>query len=287
MPSCRKRRTGFSFFYTDMKRPVVLNMSGAYDMEPLMEGKEFDLVDCRDIEGKDFICSEDAQKELSSRMRAYSPEGIHFLDSGNYHYLTKLWTDGLTVPFSLILIDHHTDIRHEAFNGVLTCGNWVRVMLDSNPRLRKVVIIGPTESQRNTIDDSYLSRVRFISEESLLTEDGWKAFSWENMKEPVYISIDKDILGQGGAITDCDQGNLSLDDLERMLDIIFENEKVIGMDICGEYSGAYDLVKAQKAGLLNEKTNEEILEEVARDTFILKEDTSMPPAGDGVSSSGR
>ena len=129
--------------------------------------------------------------------------------------------------------------------------------------------------------------MRFISEESLLTEDGWKAFSWENMKEPVYISIDKDILGQGGAITDWDQGNLSLDDLERMLDIIFENEKVIGMDICGEYSGAYDLVKAQKAGLLNEKTNEEILEEVARDTFILKEDTSMPPAGDGVSSSGR
>ena len=43
-------------------------------------------------------------------------------------------------------------------------------MLDSNPRLRKVVIIGPTESQRSTIDDSYLSRVRLISEESLLNE---------------------------------------------------------------------------------------------------------------------
>ena len=68
-------------------------------------------------------------------------------------------------------------------------------------------------SQRNTIDDSYLSRVRFISEESLLTEDGWKAFSGENLKEPVYISIDKDILGQGDAITDWDQGNLSLDNL--------------------------------------------------------------------------
>ena len=47
---------GLFFFFTDMKRPVVLNMSGAYDMEPLMEGKEFALVDCRDIEGKDFIC---------------------------------------------------------------------------------------------------------------------------------------------------------------------------------------------------------------------------------------
>ena len=264
-----------------------MNMSGAYDLEPMMEGQGFDIVDCQDICGTKLICSDEAQEELSRRMSDFPSEGIHFDDSGNYHYLTKLWTDKLVCPFSLILIDHHTDIRREEFDGILTCGNWVRVMLDSNPRLRKVVIIGPTESQRNTIDDSYLSRVRFISEESLLTEDGWKAFSWENMKEPVYISIDKDILGQGGAITDWDQGNLSLDDLERMLDIIFENEKVIGMDICGEYSGAYDLVKAQKAGLLNEKTNEEILEEVARDTFILKEDTSMPPAGDGVSSSGR
>ncbi len=67
------------------------------------------------------------------------------------------------------------------------------------------------------------------------------------------------ILCQGDAITDWDQGNVSLD----------------------------DLVKAQKAGLLNEKTNEAILKELARDAFILKEDTSMPQAGDGVSSLGR
>ena len=34
------------------------------------------------------------------------------------------------------------------------------------------------------------------------------------------------------------------------------------MDICGEYSEAHDLIEAQKAGLLNEHTNVEILEEV-------------------------
>ena len=34
------------------------------------------------------------------------------------------------------------------------------------------------------------------------------------------------------------------------------------MDICGEYSEAHDLIKAQEAGLLNERTNVEILEEV-------------------------
>ena len=258
---------GLFLFPNAMKRPVVMNMSGAYDLEPLMEDKKFDLIDCRDIEGKEFICSEEAQKELSSRMRTYSPEGIHFLDSGNYHYLTKLWTDRLSAPFSLILIDHHTDIRQEVFDGVLTCGNWVRVMLETNPNLKKVIIIGPTESQRSTIDAAYRRRVRFISEESLLTEDGWKTFAEEHLKEPVYISIDKDILDQGDAITDWDQGNITLADLLRLLDIIFKNEKVIGIDVCGEYSEAHNLVKAQEAGLLNEHTNEEILEDVARDAL--------------------
>lgn len=51
-----------------MRRPVVMNMSGAYDLEPLMEGQDFDLVDCQDICGKELICSEEAQKELLRRM---------------------------------------------------------------------------------------------------------------------------------------------------------------------------------------------------------------------------
>ena len=246
-----------------------MNMSGAYDLEPLMEGQDFDLVDCQDICGKEFICSEEAQKEISHRMADYAPEGIHLDDSGNYHSLTKLWTDRLTAPFSLVLIDHHTDMRREAFDGILTCGNWVRVMLERNPYLKKVIIVGPTENQRSTIDGCYRSRVQFISEEDLLTEEGWKRFSKVHLKEPVYISIDKDVLNHDSAITDWDQGNICLDDLKRLLDSIFRNEKVIGMDICGEYSEAHDLIEAQEGGLLNEHTNVEILEEVKLEGWSL------------------
>ena len=246
-----------------------MNMSGAYDLEPLMEGQDFDLVDCQDICGKEFICSEEAQKEISHRMADYAPEGVHLDDSGNYHYLTKLWTDRLTAPFTLVLIDHHTDMRREAFDGTLTCGNWVRIMLESNPYLKKVIIVGPTEVQRSTIDSCYRSRVQFISEDVLLTEDGWKEFSKVHLKEPVYISIDKDVLNHESAITDWDQGNICLNHLKRLLDIIFRNEKVIGIDICGEYSEAHDLIEAQEAGLLNEHTNVEILEEVKLEGWSL------------------
>ena len=122
-------------------------------------------------------------------------------------------------------------------------------MLERNPYLKKVIIVGPTEVQRSTIDGCYRSRVQFISEEDLLTEEGWKRFSKVHLKEPVYISIDKDVLNHDSAITDWDQGNICLDDLKRLLDSIFKNEKVIGMDICGEYSEAHDLIDAQEGGL--------------------------------------
>ena len=90
-----------------------------------------------------------------------------------------------------------------------------------------------------------------------------------HLKEPVYISIDKDVLNHDSAITDWDQGNICLDHLKRMLDIIVRTEKVIGMDICGEYSEAHDLIDAQEGGLLNENTNVEILEEVKLEGWSL------------------
>ena len=82
----------------------------------------------------------------------------------------------------------------------------------------------------------------------------------------MYLSIDKDFLGPNSAITDWDQGKITLYNLKRLISIIYKREKVIGIDICGEYSEARDLIEAQEAGLLNEKTNEEILEEVKRDS---------------------
>ena len=40
------------------------------------------------------------------------------------------------------------------------------------------------------------------------------------------------------------------------------------MDICGEYSEAHDIIEAQEAGLLNELTNVEILEEVKTEGLL-------------------
>lgn len=45
--------------------------------------------------------------------------GIHFLDSGNYHYVTKLWLDQVKEPFDLLVLDHHTCWRYSLQDGPL------------------------------------------------------------------------------------------------------------------------------------------------------------------------
>ena len=40
-------------------------------------------------------------REIRKRIQEYSYEGIHFLDSGNYHYLSKFWLEKVQQPFSV------------------------------------------------------------------------------------------------------------------------------------------------------------------------------------------
>ncbi len=48
---------------------------------------------------------------LKERIATFQPEEIHFIDSGNHHYMSKLWTDKITSPFSLVVFDHHPDMQ--------------------------------------------------------------------------------------------------------------------------------------------------------------------------------
>ena len=74
-------------------------------------------------------------------------------------------------------------------------------------------------------------------------------FSTINIPYPVYISIDKDVPLPKTAVTNWDQGRMTMAQLESILLHIFNNEEVIGVDICGESSAA---------PLLNEKFNKTI-----------------------------
>lgn len=90
---------------------TIMNFTGIYESETFYRHESVRWLDCRRIKGTNCYCDEEAERELAELIAPYPPSGIHFIDSGNYHYMTKLWTDKLTAPFDLILIDHHPDMQ--------------------------------------------------------------------------------------------------------------------------------------------------------------------------------
>ncbi len=75
------------------KKTVIMNFSGIYEEETFYKDREVCWIDCRDMSGVNGYCSDDAQEEIRKRIWDYDYRGIHFLDSGNYHYLSKFWLE--------------------------------------------------------------------------------------------------------------------------------------------------------------------------------------------------
>mgnify|MGYP003046681033 CR=1 FL=1 len=99
--------------------------------------------DCSAIGGSRLYCSRDAEEKIKALIAPAGVSGIHFIDSGDYHYISKIMTDFIKEPFTLVLIDHHTDMQDASLGGdILSCGNWAKKVLQENPYLQRLVLIG-------------------------------------------------------------------------------------------------------------------------------------------------
>ena len=218
------------------KKTVIMNFSGIYEEETFYKDREVCWVDCRDISGVNGYCSDDAKEEIRKRIWDYDYRGIHFLDSGNYHYLSKFWLEKIEEPYSLIVFDHHTDMQESAFFGMLSCGSWIKEVLEEHPYIQEVCVVGPPKAAIEQCEPNLASRVVFLTREELEAGilEKWHAFL-ENGKElPVYLSIDKDVLCLEDARTNWDQGEMKLEEMEKMIKQVFQKRNVLGADICGE-----------------------------------------------------
>lgn len=238
---------------------LLMNFTHVYEQERFIRNHRFQWIDCTDLNGTDCYCDEEAAEALRQRIAPYEPDGIHFIDSGNYHYLTKFWTEKIRKPFSLVVFDHHPDMQPSLFEEMLSCGSWVKNVLDTNPNLQKVLLVGAAERLIRAIPPEYKARVKCYSETALSHEEAWKSFSREHVREPVYISVDKDVLDHESSATNWDQGSLSLKELEQLLGIIFRQEKIIGVDVCGECSPSLDLFEEERELRIDGKANAELL----------------------------
>ena len=248
-------------------RIVIMEMSDAYvgqefyrndqtggaETELTGHGTEVPLpvvsIDCRDISGTNGYCDDTAKEQIRERIADLSGSGIHFLDSGNYHYLSLLWLEKIREPFSLVLFDHHPDMQLPSFGEITSCGGWVKEALERNPFLEQVYLAG--------VDGELLEEV--LEQDRIgpgKVHVGVEELLCAGEPRSIYISLDKDALGRDDARCDWDQGDLTLDEVLEMIRALDKKHRLLGMDVCGENPGSAD---PEDVGI-NDRTNRKILE---------------------------
>lgn len=227
----------------DIGNPIFFNMSGIYQKQEFYQEAVRNnayVVQGTAMKGTDCYCDDEAVRRLEEAIKKHSPKGIHYIDSGNYHYISYLWLKKIEMPFELILFDHHPDMQHSLFGDILSCGGWVENALKSCSGLKRVLCIGVNEQ---LLKEEIISsgNVTFLSKQQLEQENLCSVIEqWLSMKDhvvkelPVYISIDKDVLSEEVVKTNWDQGTMQMETLLTALQCIFGKRKVIGVDICGE-----------------------------------------------------
>ena len=75
---------------------------------------------------------------------------------------------------------------------------------------------------------------------------------------PIYISVDKDVLDEKYAVTNWDQGEMSLYMLEEVLKVLVTDYDVIGIDICGVFPEENSIPDFLRAERINTGSDEEL-----------------------------
>lgn len=263
---------------------LILDFTHVYCDEDIKDIDRFRYIDCSDIQETDMYCSKNAYEKIWGRIEPYGIQGIHYIDSGNYHYISKIITDHIDEPFGLVMYDHHTDMQMPMVPEMMSCGDWAGQALSQNKKLRQLVIVGPPESDIEQTLESYSGsqsgRLLTFSAEDLhgdLLENKLKLIRTDL---PLYISIDKDVLGPEYTETNWSQGDMSIDGLERLLSVFLggqgeeknsdacrndernagdiRHSRILGIDICGEIQTDIPVPEYLEAEEKNEKVNIEL-----------------------------
>ena len=70
---------------------ILMDFTGTYKEQQFYQEESVSWVEVQELSGCNCYCDNEAQERLEDFIRAYPVRGIHFLDSGNYHYVSLLW----------------------------------------------------------------------------------------------------------------------------------------------------------------------------------------------------
>jgi arginase family enzyme len=202
----------------------------------------------------------DTLRQRISSSLAYSGNGttVTFMGSGDFHHVSALLigvlAEGQDGGVTVIHFDNHPDWVH--FSGGMHCGSWVNKAL-SIPQVERVITIGVCS--RDLIWPQFKkANLDALAEQKIILlpwRSPGKRFRAGDI-EPVqhdiflarlealiptrnvYITIDKDVLAHDDAITNWDQGLMTLDYLMTTLRFVLSRHHALGIDVNGDYSPA-------------------------------------------------
>ena len=222
----------------DMPDPVILDFSGIYREETFWKRGKAREIELYDIPGTNCYCDEEAAREIERRTYGIPERSLRYIDSGNYHYVSFLLAEQVRFPFNLLVFDHHTDMQRPQFGEILSCGGWIRYLINNNSWLNKVILVGPSKEDFEETEENLKEKTVLISEPAADEERIIRSMETSG-NLPLYISVDKDILRPEDAQTTWTQGNMKGTTLLVLLDAAVRmsgKENVIALDICGESS---------------------------------------------------
>jgi arginase family enzyme len=196
---------------------------------------------------------------------------VTLVGSGDFHHLTACFLESVAEPVTVVHFDNHPDwcrtlpSRH--------CGSWVNHAL-ALANVSRVMTIGPCSDDlvrpdRKGANLEALSAGRLElfawrhppskvrrairsgaghqAEPGLirwrnLADEVWPEFLDEMAAlidtEAIWLTLDKDVLPPSAACTNWDQGELPLDHMVEAIRLLAARFRVVGVDICGDYSPA-------------------------------------------------
>ena len=150
----------------------ILDFTHIYIDENIEQTENIVRIDCSDILETDLYCTKEGEAEIQKRIENFSINGVHFIDSGNYHYITKIMTDKINKKFSLVLFDHHTDMQKPMVEGMTSCGDWAAQVIEQNENLEQLILVGASDADIQQINVKNQSKLITFSTEELRNNSG-------------------------------------------------------------------------------------------------------------------
>lgn len=181
---------------------VILHFDDTYFHQKRLRRKANIEIDLRFLKETKFMCTSDVLRYLDSIIPHIS-SWICFIGKGAYHYISFIFLKRIRQPFALVVVDNHLDMRCSN-KDFIKCDSWIyRAGMLEN--LKEIYYINSSKIDR-------------IPE----------------MRYPVYLSIDKDIVAPRYLITGWTQGRTCPDQVFNFISEISSINRIISMDICGE-----------------------------------------------------